>query len=106
MKVMENSGRITNRISHSVLLKLREAAVLTGVSFNQFMVQASLEKAESIIEREKTIHLSMNDAAMIVHLLDNPSKPNAALLRAFDRFKKTETDNGNLSTATEVLQHP
>lgn len=59
------------------------------------MVQASLEMAESIIDRERTIHLSQNDAAMLVHLLENPSEPNAALLRAFKRFKQREIENGN-----------
>lgn len=98
MKVIENSDRITNRVPQAVSLKLQEAAELTGATLNQFMVQASLEKAERIIEREKTIHFSMNDAAMIIHLLDNPSKPNPALLRAFDRFKQREIDNGNQST--------
>jgi uncharacterized protein (DUF1778 family) len=100
MKVIENSDRITNRVPQAVSLKLQEAAELTGATLNQFMVQASLEKAEKIIEREKTIYFSMNDAAMIIQLLDNPSKPNAALLRAFDRFKQREIDDGNQSSTT------
>ena len=100
MKISENSDRVTNRIPQTVTLKLQEAADLTGATLNQFMVQASLEKAEKILEREKTIHFSMQDAAMIINLLDNPAKPNAALLRAFDRFKQREIDNGNQSSAT------
>ncbi|MDQ2820138.1 MAG: DUF1778 domain-containing protein [Pseudomonadota bacterium] len=48
----------------------------------------------------KAIDFSMKDAAMIIHLLDNPSQPNAALLRAFDRFKQRELENGNQSSAT------
>ena len=97
MNVRENSDRITNRVPQTIALKLQEAAELTGATLNQFMVQASLEKAEKIIEREKTIHFSKNDAAMIINLLDNPSKPNAALLRAFERFKQREIDNGKQS---------
>lgn len=97
MNVRENSDRITNRVPQTIALKLQEAAELTGATLNQFMVQASLEKAEKIIEKEKTIHFSKNDAAMIINLLDNPSKPNAALLRAFERFKQREIDNGNQS---------
>ena len=53
---------------------------------NQFMIQASLEKAEKIIDREKTIQFSKNDAAMIIKMLDNPSKPNAALVKAFEGY--------------------
>lgn len=95
MITTENSDRITNRVPHPIAKKLQEAAELTGATLNQFMVQAALEKAEKVIEREKTIHFSLNDAAMIMNLLDNPAKPNAALVRAFERFKQREIENGN-----------
>lgn len=98
MNAPENSGRITNRVPQAIALKLQEAAELTGATLNQFMVQASLEKAEKIIDREKTIHFSKNDAALIMNLLDNPTQPNAALVRAFERFKQREIDNGNQSS--------
>jgi|SRR5450830_561833 len=100
MNVRENSDRITNRVPQTIALKLQEAAELTGATLNQFMVQAALEKAEKIIEKEKTIHFSKNDAAMIINLLDNPSKPNAALVKAFERFKQREIDNGKQSGPT------
>ncbi|USX18630.1 DUF1778 domain-containing protein [Oxalobacteraceae bacterium OTU3REALA1] len=89
--------RVTNRVPKTIALKLQEAAELTGATMNQFMVQASLEKAEKIIDREKTIQFSKNDAAIIIDMLDNPSKPNAALVRAFERFKQREIENGNQS---------
>jgi uncharacterized protein (DUF1778 family) len=95
MTAMEISDRITNRVPQPIARKLQEAAELTGATLNQFMVQAALEKAERVIEREKTIHFSLNDAAMIINLLDNPSRPNAALVKAFERFKQREADNGN-----------
>lgn len=99
MTATESSDRITNRVSKSIALKLQEAADLSGATLNQFMVQASLEKAEKILDREKTIYFSKNDAAMIINLLDNPPAPNAALLRAFERFKQREIENGNQSSA-------
>lgn len=98
MTATENSDRITNRVPQSIALKLQEAAELTGATLNQFMIQASLEKAERVIDREKTIHFSKNDAAMIINLFDNPAKPNAALVRAFERFKQREIANGNQSS--------
>lgn len=100
MITTETSDRITNRVPHPIAKKLQEAAELTGATLNQFMVQAALEKAERVIEREKTIHFSLNDAAMIINLLDNPAKPNAALVRAFERFKQREIDNGNQNSPT------
>lgn len=100
MAVTENRDRITNRVPQSVALKLQEAADLTGATLNQFMVQAALEKAEKIIDREKTLYFSTADAAMFIKMLDNPSPPNAALTRAFERFKEREIENGNQSHAT------
>jgi uncharacterized protein (DUF1778 family) len=100
MNATETSERVTNRVPQPIAKKLQEAAELTGATLNQFMVQAALEKAEKVIEREKTIHFSLNDAAMIINLLDNPAKPNAALVRAFERFKQREIDNGNQNSPT------
>jgi uncharacterized protein (DUF1778 family) len=97
MKATETRDRITNRVPQPIALKLQEAADLTGATLNQFMVQAALEKAEKIIEREKTIYFSKADAAMLINLLDAPSKPNAALLKAFERFKQREIENGDQS---------
>lgn len=95
MTVAENRERITNRIPQPIALKLQEAADLTGATLSQFMIQAALEKAEKIIERETSIRFSKNDAAMLINLLDNPAKPNAALQKAFERFKQREIENGN-----------
>lgn len=97
MTAAENSDRITNRVPKPIARKLQEAAELTGATVNQFMVQASLEKAEKILDREKTIYFSKKDAAMLIDLLDNPPPPNAALLKASERFTQREIDNGNQS---------
>jgi uncharacterized protein (DUF1778 family) len=95
MKDAEATDRITNRVSKPVVQKLQEAADLTGSTINQFMVQASLEKAEKILEKEQTIYFSRNDAAMLIELLDNPPAPNPALIKAFERFQQREAENGN-----------
>lgn len=87
MNSSEDRGRITARVSHPVVEKLQEAADLTGATVNQFLVQAALEKAEMIIDRERTIRFSREDAAMLINMLENPSKPNAALTSAFERYK-------------------
>ena len=93
MHAIEERGRITARVSQPVAEKLQEAADLTGATVNQFLVQAALEKAEKIIDRERAIRLTLEDAAMLINLLENPSKPNSALLGAFERFKD-KVENG------------
>jgi uncharacterized protein (DUF1778 family) len=85
--VAEERGRITARVPLVVQEKLQEAADLTGATLNQFVVQCALERAEEIIDREKVIAITREDAAMLIELLENPPKPNAAFKRALDRYK-------------------
>lgn len=97
--VAEERGRITARVPLAVQEKLQEAADLVGATVNQFVVQSALEKAEQIIDRETMIGLTRRDAAMLIDLLENPPKPNAALKRALERYKG-KIENGKLrSTA-------
>jgi len=48
-----NNERITVRVSEQIKETLFTAADLTGVTLNQFLVQSALEKAESILEKDK-----------------------------------------------------
>lgn len=91
----EERGRITARVSQIVQEKLQAAADLQGATLNQFIVQSALEKAEKIIGHEAMISLTRKDAALLVTMLENPSKPNAALSKAFERYKK-KVGNGLL----------
>lgn len=91
----EDKGRITARVPNLIAEKLQEAAKLTGATLNQFLVQAALEKALQIIEREHTIRYSYEDAVMLIRMLDSPKKPNAALKKAFKRYKN-KVGNGTL----------
>jgi len=87
MNATEGRDRITARVSQPIATKLQLAADLTGATLNQFLVQAAIEKADKIIDREQTIHFSSEDAALFIKMLDNPTPPNAALTKAFERRK-------------------
>ncbi|MES2259937.1 MAG: DUF1778 domain-containing protein [Pseudomonadota bacterium] len=95
----EERGRITARVSHLIAEKLQEAADLSGATLNQFLVQAALEKAERIIEHERAIRFSAEDAAMFIDMLDNPRPPNPALTKAFKRYKD-KLNNGTIRNRT------
>ena len=84
----EERGRITARVSNLLVEKLQEAADLSGATLNQFLVQAAVEKADRIIDRERMIKFTVEDAAMFIDMLDNPRPPNEALTRAYERYKK------------------
>ena len=81
-------GRLTARAPKPVVDELEEAASLVGVTLNQFVVQAASEKARAIIDSATRVELSRRDAALFANLLDKPPAPNAALMRAAQRYKK------------------
>jgi uncharacterized protein (DUF1778 family) len=93
MNATENRDRITARVSQPVAAKLQVAADLTGATLNQFLVQAAVEKADRIIENERTILFSREDAALFLQLLDDPGQPNEALTKAFARRKKNKVED-------------
>lgn len=101
----EERGRITARAPQPVVDELEEAATLVGVSVNQFVVQAAIEKARTIIDSFTRIELTRRDAAFIANLLDNPPAPNAALKEAVQRYKKVVKDGDSDSTASEPSRH-
>ena len=80
--------RITARVSEQVKDTLSSAAEIVGATLNQFLIQAALEKAENIIEKEKVIYLSKRDAEVFFSSLDNPPKPNEKLKNAFANYKE------------------
>ena len=90
-------GRISARVSASVQNRMQEAADIMGATLNQFLIQATLEKADQVIERERVLTLSLRDAAAIQRMLDNPSKPNKALAKAQQRYQ-TQLTHGALHT--------
>lgn len=97
---LHERGRISARVSAAVQEKIQDAADIMGATLNQFLIQASLERAEQIIERERLITLSKRDASMLSDLLDNPQAPNKALTKALQLYK-TKAGNGTLHTSAQ-----
>ena len=82
-----NNERITARVSEQIKETLVAAADLTGATLNQFLVQAALEKAENIIEKDKLIQLSHKDAQFFFDVLGTPPEPNAKLTHAVKNYR-------------------
>ncbi len=87
MNTIKNE-RITARVSEQVKETLSSAAVIMGATLNQFLIQAALEKAENIIEKEKAIYLSKRDSEVFFESLENPPEPNKKLKNALANYKE------------------
>lgn len=77
--------RIPARMPTAVYERLVEAAQAVGATLNQFLVQAALEKANAILEEERTIRLSSASAEAVFSLMENPPEPNEYLKNAMQR---------------------
>ena len=91
MESIEENDQITAWLSRHDALKLQRAADRSGVTLNAFVVQAALEKADILLDPEQTIYFTEADAAMLFKMLDNPREPNAAMMKAYKRFKEMNT---------------
>ena len=95
--VAAKQDRIGARVPRDVYEKLCRAAELTGATVNQFLVQSALKEAQSVIEREQTIHLSRRDSERLLNLLENPPKPNARLKAAVKHYQKAKRADADSS---------
>lgn len=73
---------------HDVYERIAVAAKTVGATLNQFIVQTALEKANEIMERERTIRLSAKAAQTVFGLLENPPQPVVPLKQALQHRKK------------------
>lgn len=87
--------RIGARVPHEVYETLCRAAELTGATVNQFLVQAALKEAQSVIEREEVLRLSPRDWNWLLELTETPPKPNARLKAALKRYTKAQRDDAD-----------
>lgn len=88
--------RISARLPKDVRERIEEAADRSGATLNQFLVQAAIEKADQILEREKVTQLSARDAEWLLNLLDQPPRaPNAKLQRALNDYQKATRGDSN-----------
>lgn len=80
--------RITARVDVDTQYLLTKAAALAGMSsINSFVLNAAIEKAKQVIEREQALKLSQADALLLMEALDNPAKINTKLKLASERYE-------------------
>ncbi|WP_042013890.1 DUF1778 domain-containing protein [Aeromonas fluvialis] len=81
--------RITARVDVDTQDLLTKAAALAGMSsINSFVLNAAIEKAKQVIEREQALKLSQADAILLMEALDNPALGNAKLKAAYERYER------------------
>jgi uncharacterized protein (DUF1778 family) len=71
---------------------LQAAADLVGATLNQFVVQASLEKAERVLASESTLLITRREALRVYELAQAPPVRNEQFLRAQARHRMVKAN--------------
>ena len=83
---MNNTTRITARVTPQIQELLARAAAISGVSsINSFILSAAVDRAKDIIEKESILNLSQRDTVLFLEALEN-SKENKKLKDAFLKY--------------------
>lgn len=80
--------RITARVPHSTRTIIERAAAIYGATINQFIVQATVERANEILHSMEMIKLSSQDAQVFIEALTKPPAPSKKLQEAVRAHKQ------------------
>lgn len=86
----KKSDRINCRISPTIKQRAEAAAQALGQSITAFTETALAEKAHSVLAEQERIFLSERDFARFVEILEDPSPPSPALVKAMRDYQKTK----------------
>lgn len=81
-------ARLEARISHDLHVTLKRAAEIQGRTVTDFVTHALHIAAAQAIAQADHVRLSVADQESFANALIAPSKPNAALKRAFAKARK------------------
>jgi len=85
MAPSKTEARIPARMPHDVYERIAAASQSVGATLNQFIVQSALERANEVLERERTIALSLEAAETFFDLMEKPPAPKDELKEVMQR---------------------
>lgn len=85
----DKEARLDIRLSNLSKMFLKQVYKPAGYrSLTAFILQAAIEKAEAIVEKEKLVLSSEKDKEIFFNALLKTAEPNEALLKATKEYKK------------------
>jgi len=83
------AARLDIRLNPRAKEKIEQAAAVSHQSITDFVVTSLLRASEEALERQQLIQLSIRDRDVFLAALENDVRPNRALRKAADRFKRS-----------------
>ena len=78
----QKTARLEARISERQKQTLQEAAIVSGQSLTDFLINSALENARNIIEQDRVLRLSTRDCEKFVSALMEDAEPSEDLKQA------------------------
>ncbi|WP_312108997.1 type II toxin-antitoxin system TacA family antitoxin [Pantoea septica] len=91
MSALAKKERLEFRVSSDMKAEIETAAQFSRVSVSQFIADAALQRAETVINEHSRINLTEESWQAVMHALDNPPAPTERFRRAVDRMKEDST---------------
>lgn len=89
---MSGTARVDFRVDLGTKALIKRAAMLNGETLSDFAKGVLVRKARHVVrEREQTV-LTDRDRDIFLALLDSKAKPNAALRRAANLYRRASMD--------------
>ncbi len=80
--------RIDVRLDREAKATITRAAALRHQSVSDFILSATLERCQEVIERANVIRLSEHEAGRFLAALANPPAPSPKLRKAAEKYRK------------------
>lgn len=87
-------ARLDMRLTAEHKRLVEQAAALSGQSMSDYAVSHLVEQAQATLQDATLTRLSARDRDTFLQLLDSDVKPNAALKRAAQRYKRDQAARG------------
>jgi len=87
------NARVELKTSSALKDRLREAAAAVGLDLSVFILNAALERAETVLDNQRHRQLSVQSWQQINQLLSEPATPTPALQALMRRNKQDGSDS-------------
>ena len=87
---LASQSRLEFRIGAAQKDVIEKAATVLGLNLSQFAIATLVERARKVLDEQDVIVLSDRDRDIFLRMLDEDVKPNAALNKAMQRYRKNQ----------------
>jgi len=84
------AARLDIRLNPQAKEKIEQAAIVSHQSVTDFVVTSLLRASEEALERQEMIRLTNRDRDLFLAALEADARPNRALRKAAERFKRSD----------------